>query len=121
MPASLIERIDDSPVYAPRFARGAAPPHFELAHQALSASRRIVLDYARDDGSPSARTIRPLGLYYWGKVWTLAAWCELRDDFRSFRLDRMRAPALGAPFAPEADKTLEVFLARMRARADAPD
>lgn len=116
LPAALIDRIDDSPVYAPRFARGAAPPHFELAHQALSSSRRIVLQYVSDDGSASARAIRPLGLYYWGKVWTLAAWCELRDDFRSFRLDRMRDPALGEQFAPEPDKTLDAFLARMRAR-----
>jgi len=115
VPAALIERIDDSPVYAPRFARGAGPPHFELAHQAIADSRRIGLRYVSDDGTSSFRAIRPLGLYFWGKVWTLAAWCELRADFRSFRLDRMREPILGEAFATEPDKTLDVFLARARA------
>ena len=35
----------------------------------------------------------PAGLLYWGKVWTLSAWCELRNDFRGFRIDRVsRSP-----------------------------
>jgi len=118
VPAALIERIDDSPVYAPRFARGTGPPHFELAHRAIADSRRIQLRYVSDDGTPSTRAIRPLGLYFWGKVWTLAAWCELRADFRSFRLDRMREPTLGEAFASEPDKSLEVFIARVRAEPD---
>jgi predicted DNA-binding transcriptional regulator YafY len=114
VPATLVDRLDESPVYAPRFARGAAPAHFELAHQAISQSRRIAMTYSRDDGATAIRTIRPLGLYYWGKVWTLAAWCELRDDFRHFRLDRIGDPSLGEPFSSEPDKTLEIFLARAR-------
>jgi predicted DNA-binding transcriptional regulator YafY len=39
----------------------------------------------------------------------------MRVDFRHFRLDRMRAPELAAEFAAEPDKTLEVFLSRVRA------
>ena len=35
--------------------------------------------------------VRPLGLWFWGKVWTLIAWCELRGDFRAFRIDRIAA------------------------------
>ena len=42
-----------------------------------------------EEGQPSNRTVHPLGLFYWGRVWTLPAWCELRDEFRCFRLDRM--------------------------------
>ena len=33
--------------------------------------------------------MRPLGLYFWGQSWTLAAYCELRTDFRNFRTDRI--------------------------------
>ncbi len=33
--------------------------------------------------------MRPLALAFWSGVWTLASWCELRKDFRDFRLDRM--------------------------------
>ena len=39
----------------------------------------------------SQRTVRPLGCFYWDAVWTLAAWCELRRDFRNFRVDRIEA------------------------------
>ena len=47
---------------------------------------------------------------FWGKVFTLAAWCELRKDFRSFRLDRMREPEVGAVFRDEPGKTLDAFI-----------
>ena len=120
VPAALIERVDDARVFAPRFARGAGPPHFEVAHRAIDESRRLAIEYAAEDGTSSARTIRPLGLYFWGKVWTLAAWCEMRTDFRSFRLDRIAAPHLGERFEGEAGKTLDDFLARMRATRSEP-
>ena len=35
-------------------------------------------------------TVWPLGLFFWGTVWTLGGWCELRNSFRNFRLDRMQ-------------------------------
>ncbi|HEC29964.1 MAG TPA: YafY family transcriptional regulator [Gammaproteobacteria bacterium] len=50
---------------------------------------KVQFGYTREDGQQSTRTVHPLGLFYWGKVWTLVAWCELRDSFRHFRLDRM--------------------------------
>jgi predicted DNA-binding transcriptional regulator YafY len=35
----------------------------------------------------SKREVQPLGLFFWGERWLLAAWCERRDDYRCFRLD----------------------------------
>lgn len=49
------------------------------------------MDYRREDGQTSQRIIWPLGLVFWGAKWTLGAWCELRADFRTFRLDRIQA------------------------------
>lgn len=37
----------------------------------------------------SERRVHPLGCFFWGQVWTLAAWCTQRQAFRSFRLDRI--------------------------------
>jgi predicted DNA-binding transcriptional regulator YafY len=56
--------------------------------------------------------VRPLGCFFWGKVWTLACWCESRQDFRSFRLDRMATLQVEevAPFREEAGKTLADYL-----------
>ncbi|MCB1620427.1 MAG: WYL domain-containing protein [Thiothrix sp.] len=64
---------------------------------------------------------RPLGLFFWGNVWTLAAWCELRTDFRNFRLDRIqRLNALSGTFSECPGQGLTDFLALMQAsRPDA--
>lgn len=117
VPAALIAGVDDARVFAPRFARGTTPPHFEIAHRGISERRRLTIAYRSEDGAQSERTIRPLGLYFWGKIWTLAAWCETRADFRSFRLDRIATPALGEPFVDEPDKSLDAFLTAVRARS----
>jgi hypothetical protein len=45
-----------------------------------------------------------------GKVWTLAAWCELREDFRNFRLDRVERIEAGEPFEEETGRTLRDYL-----------
>jgi predicted DNA-binding transcriptional regulator YafY len=117
VPANLVHEIDDARVYPLRFGADATKDQFEIVHQAIGQHRRIVMDYAGEDGHATPdRTVRPLGLYFWGKVWTLAAWCELRDDFRSFRVDRITAPRLGPAFAEDPEKTLDVFLARIRER-----
>jgi len=115
VPAELLAGVDDSRVFAPRFARGSGPRHFEVAHRAIAERRRLAFAYANESETMTTRAVRPLGLYYWGKVWTLAAWCELRDDFRNFRLDRIREPSLAEPFIDEPGKTLDVFLDRIQA------
>jgi predicted DNA-binding transcriptional regulator YafY len=63
----------------------------------------------------SQRTVRPLGLAFFGNRWTLLAWCELRNDFRAFRLDRVREmQVLPERFTDEPGKTMEDYLAAMR-------
>jgi predicted DNA-binding transcriptional regulator YafY len=118
VPGELIGGVDDARVFAPRFARASAPPHFEIAHRGIVESRRLAISYTTEDGKLTTRTIRPLGLYFWGKLWTLAAWCELRDDFRNFRLDRISDPSLHEPFVEEPGKSLDVFLERMHAERE---
>ncbi len=56
---------------------------------AADNSRKVSLQYKRADGKASERIIWPLGLFFWGAVWTIGAWCEKRNDFRIFRLDRI--------------------------------
>src|SRR3989344_2514713 len=57
------------------------------------------------------RRLRPLGCFYWGKVWTLSAWCELRNDFRGFRIDRIvDLVVLDEQFRQEPGKTLADML-----------
>lgn len=56
----------------------------------INDSLKATIDYVRADGKISSRTLWPLGLVFWGQTWTLGAWCELRQGFRTFRLDRIQ-------------------------------
>ena len=58
---------------------------------AIREKRKIDLDYVDRVSQPTTRTVWPLGLFYWGLTWTLGGWCELREGFRNFRLDRVAA------------------------------
>lgn len=63
----------------------------------------------------SVRRVRPLACLYWGKVWTLSAWCEMREDFRTFRIDRVsRCDVLDTTFAHEPGKTLADLMRRVQ-------
>ena len=95
------------------FADAAAGArHMPQIRAAIRASQKIRVTEAGEDG-PTRRTVRPLQLDYWGRVWTLTCWCETTGDFRVVRLDRIAELApLPALFVEEAGKTLADFRAR---------
>ncbi len=82
------------------------------ARRALVDRRKLRFTYEAESGATTDRTVRPLGVFFWGRAWTLAAWCEVRSDFRNFRLDRVRETAILEPFAEEPGKTLRDMLTR---------
>jgi predicted DNA-binding transcriptional regulator YafY len=89
-----------------------------LLRRAAAERRKSRFTYARPDGATMIRTVRPLGLFYWGATWTVLAWCELRQDFRNFRLDRIADPEVTEEtFDLEPGKTLEDFLRTIGAAA----
>ena len=78
---------------------------------------KVELTYAAPDAAPSTRTVLPLALYFWGGSWTLGAYCELREDYRNFRLDRIAQLALSdQTFELVSPVTLEEFVAAMQKR-----
>lgn len=93
--------------------------HLGLLRRAAAEGRRVHFGYRDEAGRATRRTVRPLGCYFWGAVWTLAAWCETRGDFRNFRFDRMSGLEAGEPFPHEPGRTLADFLRAMQ-RADSP-
>ena len=91
------------------------PITFDLAdlRRAVRGQIKVHFRYADVLSRASERTVRPLSLAYFGPVWVLAAWCELREDFRTFRLDRIEAFAVTPDrFRLEPGKTLHDFLKR---------
>ena len=91
------------------------PIKFDMAElrRALRSQLKVHFCYRDALTAASERTVRPLCLAYFGPVWLLSAWCELRQDFRTFRLDRIDGFAVQADrFRLEAGKTLHDFLKR---------
>lgn len=85
--------------------------HLAALRNAIKQQHKVHFDYIRQDGEHSNRSVHPIGLFYWGKVWTLVAWCELRDAFRHFRLDRMQSmTALKQRFDAIPGRTMQDFL-----------
>ncbi|SMY06184.1 helix-turn-helix transcriptional regulator [Flavimaricola marinus] len=82
--------------------------------EAASEARvRLAISYADEQQNQTERIVRPLGLWFWGKVWTLVAWCELRQGFRMFRIDRMASIENLDVFRPEKGQSLRDFFASM--------
>ncbi len=80
--------------------------------------QKIMLDYSDAKQHVSQRTIWPLGLFFWGAVWTIGAWCELRQAFRIFRLDRIqKLRVLDDTFPNEKGKTLNDLIEYERKQA----
>lgn len=78
---------------------------------AIGECRKVELGYRDADGATSERTVRPLALFFWGPSWTVLSWCELRNDFRQFRLDRMRSVHVTeTSYQALPHQTLEAFM-----------
>jgi len=91
LPVAMREEMDTVQIYAP----GSWMPkemrtRIDDLHVACVKMRVATFTYEKTEGSVTERRVRPLALAFWGDVWTMAAWCEKREDFRMFRLDRMR-------------------------------
>jgi len=94
------------------FLKAATPSPERLAQvrKAIAQQNTLEITYIAASGAVSQRVIRPLQAEYWGRVWTCTAWCELRDGFRSFRLDRMRTCKKLGVFEHENGKRYDDYL-----------
>ncbi len=84
---------------------------------AINDRRRLFLSYSDANGDATERIVWPLTLVYWGFIWTLGAWCELRQQFRSFRIDRIAdVRTLATRFPDESGKRLADYFAQLDAK-----
>lgn len=107
LPARLLEGVGQETWVFPGDEALAAARHLPALRRAIRLRERVVIDYVDGTGSQTERPLRPLLLEFWGRVWTLAAWCETRGDFRSFRVDRIaQLRPTAEPFADDPGTTL---------------
>jgi predicted DNA-binding transcriptional regulator YafY len=118
--AVLPERLQDRVAKAALFAPGFHVPaesarELGTLRRAIRERRKAQLAYVDRNQAATERNIRPLGLFFWGHSWTVAAWCELRQGFRGFRLDRMQKLQLSdEKFEDEPGRTLADFFDEVR-------
>lgn len=75
---------------------------FDLLREAILNHIPISFDYYSAEGEATSRTIEPVRLSFKGMAWYIQGWCRLREDFRTFKLNRMDAVELveGEHFIP---------------------
>jgi predicted DNA-binding transcriptional regulator YafY len=123
LPERERQLVEETPFFALSFGMAEATREvIDQLDSAIRGRKRLHIAYDSLDDATTERDVRPLGLYYWGKTWTLAAWCELRADFRNFRADRIsELTECGDTFRNEPGKTLKDFLRRMSERRRSVD
>ena len=112
LPAAARAAAESLAVYAPPAGPDAATrQRLETLRVAAEARHKLHLAYVDLKEQRSERTVRPLACFYWGEVWTLAAWCESRAGLRNFRVDRIaELQVLDERFRDEPGKTLADLL-----------
>jgi predicted DNA-binding transcriptional regulator YafY len=111
-------RVTDTKVFAPYMGiSDETRQAIDECETAIEARAVLSLDYRDEEGAATDRDVQPLGLWFWGKVWTLVAWCELREDFRMFRLDRITGmKAAGRTYKPVPERSLAECLRQIEAQ-----
>jgi predicted DNA-binding transcriptional regulator YafY len=103
-------KLENAPLFASR-RQGRANPVLKIVRGAIRDTEILRLRYSDAEGQPSDRRVRPLAIWAFTEGWLFAGWCELRQDFRAFRIDRIsEIERTGENFADEPGKNLEAYL-----------
>ncbi|WP_420863781.1 helix-turn-helix transcriptional regulator [Algirhabdus cladophorae] len=114
LPAALQGQLEQITTYsAPNLAPLPWQVSFSDLRDCMRRRRKIAICYSDGTGKESQRQLRPLAVIFCSPVWLLVAWCETREGFRHFRLDRIaKLDILEAGFADEPDKNLAAYKAQ---------
>ncbi|MDI1476498.1 YafY family protein [Polyangium sp. y55x31] len=91
LPDDLRESVDAATLTVPMFRGEPVAVDVSVIRAAIRKEQRLVITYQDQNGEATTRTIWPLLIGFFDKVQVLAAWCELRQDYRAFRVDRIRS------------------------------
>lgn len=89
LPGDLREDLDRTTLMVPRREQVADTADVGGIREAIRQERVLRIAYRNEQGEASERHIWPFALAYFERVRVVLAWCELREDFRSFRTDRI--------------------------------
>lgn len=115
LPAPLIQELHQISTFsAPSQYKIPWEVSFTQVRECIRRKNKIQFSYLDLKERTSQRTIWPLALVSFSPVWLLAGWCELRQSFRNFRLDRISDfVPLDNRYPNEKDKNLQAYLAQI--------
>nr|WP_284694861.1 YafY family protein [Photobacterium galatheae] len=118
LPHHLKQQHDHSPFLVSSYHHGPQQQAFSAQlRTAIEAKDVVLLHYQDAELRQTQRIVEPLGLVYWGGKWTLVAFCQLRHDYREFRLDRiLNVESAGQRFTCHAQKNLSHYVALVKAK-----
>lgn len=121
VPQALRSQLAGAPYYVSEGSAPAAPGVDQSeVRNAIRDTRKLAIAYVDEDGRRTRRTIWPLAMAYYVDVTLIGAWCELRNDFRHFRVDRIAtSQVLEDRFPQEHGKLMAEWLALRKDRPDA--
>jgi predicted DNA-binding transcriptional regulator YafY len=91
VPERLRPHVADTHMYvSPGSARDAQGADLGAIRAAIRDSRKLYIAYADEHGRRTNRTIWPIAMAYYVDVTLVGAWCELRADYRNFRIERIQ-------------------------------
>jgi predicted DNA-binding transcriptional regulator YafY len=118
LPADLRHELETNSLLVPSVRRpDVGTMDLAVIRDAIRQGLKLDLDYADKDGTPTTRRIWPFALGYLEEVRILIGWCELRNDFRHFRADRINSLIVTDVRAPRKRHHL---LAAWRKTVDLP-
>jgi len=105
LPDDLRDRVADVGLLA---APSPVADPIDLAplRAAIRSEHKVILDYADGRGERTRRTVWPIAIGFFEHTRVIAAWCELRADFRHFRTDRIAALQLTGRRYPQRRRVL---------------
>jgi predicted DNA-binding transcriptional regulator YafY len=89
LPPEMRRALDDDAMYVGRQREDAHGLDLARVRQAMREQQKMHIVYADQSGAASERTIWPIMLGFVESRRFIAGWCELREDFRLFRTDRI--------------------------------
>lgn len=108
-------KYDEPPFYAPDFGRHEHLHMLSLMRLAIRHANVIDLEYEALSGERTLRTIKPLALVFFPNAHLVSVWCQLRQDFRNFRIDKIiSARESGENFAREKSGLLRRYKAHVK-------
>ena len=115
LPAPLIQELHQISTFsAPSQYKIPWEVSFTLVRECIRRKNKVQFCYLDLKQNASTRTIWPLALISFSPVWLLAGWCELRQSFRNFRLDRISEFApLESQYENDKEKNLQAYLAQI--------